>query len=124
LPKDGPQKQKTLDEFVMVEFAEDVRDADVKKASAIISGLIRRSILNLIYGDHEAAVANERLARYIYRKYVAENHDIQRNTLPAYTKMKSEVVEECRRYLPPAMVKILNTAIAAEQAEAKEAKAM
>lgn len=122
--EDGPQKQKTLDEFVMVEFAEDVRDADVKKASAIISGLIRRSILNLIYGDHAAAVANERLARYIYRKYVAENHDVKRNTLPSYAKLKEGEVNECRRYLPPAMVTILNAAIAAEQAEAKEAKEM
>ncbi len=124
IKEDGPQKQKTLDEFVMVEFAEDVRDADVKKASAIISGLIRRSILNLIYGDHAAAVANERLARYIYRKYVAENHDIKRNTLPSYAKLKEGEVNECRRYLPPAMVTILNAAIAAEQAEAKEAKEM
>ena len=118
IKEDGPQKQKTLDEFVMTEFAEDVRDADVKKASAIISGLIRRSILNLIYGDHDAAVANERLARYIYRKYTAENRDIKRNTLPPYARMKAGEVEECRRYLPPAMVTILNAAIAAEQTEA------
>lgn len=120
--EDGPQKQKTLDEFVMVEFAEDVRDADVKKASAIISGLIRRSILNLVYGDHDAAVANERLARYIHRKYQAENRDVKRNNLPPYAKLKSAVVEECRNILPPAMVGILNAAIAAEKAEADREK--
>ena len=117
IKEDGPQKQKTLDEFVMVEFAEDVRDADVKKASAIISGLIRRSILNLVYGDHDAAVANERLARYIYRRYSADNSDVKRNTLPPYAKLKESVVNESRIILPPAMVQLLNAAIAAEQAE-------
>ena len=117
IKEDGPQKQKTLDEFVMVEFAEDVRDADVKKASAIISGLIRRSILNLVYGDHDAAVANERLARYIYRRYSQDNRDIKRNTLPPYTKLKENVVGESRNILPPAMVRLLDAAIAAERAE-------
>ncbi|MBR2344189.1 MAG: hypothetical protein IKA71_00185 [Lentisphaeria bacterium] len=124
LKEDGPQKQKTLDEFVMVEFAEDVRDADVKKAHAVISGLIQRSILNLIYGNREAAVANERLANYIYRKYSAENRDVKRNTLPPYSQLKSGILEWNRANLPPAMVTILNAAIAAEKAETKEEKAM
>ena len=96
---------------------EDVRDADVKKASAIISGLLRRSILNLVYGDHEAAVANERLARYIYRRYSQDNRDIKRNTLPPYTKLKENVVGESRKILPPTMVRLLDAAIAAERAE-------
>jgi hypothetical protein len=108
----------------MVEFAEDVRDADVKKAHAVISGLIQRSILNLIYGNREAAVANERLANYIYRKYSAENRDVKRNTLPPYSQLKSGILEWNRANLPPAMVTILNAAIAAEEAETKEEKAM
>lgn len=122
--EDGTQKNKTLDEFVMVEFAEDVRDASVKKASAIISGLIRRSILNLIYGDHSAALANERLARYIYRKYSAENKDVKRNALPPYKQLKAGEIAECRKYLPPVMVTILDAAIASEKAEIQEAQKM
>ena len=120
IKEDGPQKQRTLDEFVMAEFAEDVRDADVKKVSAIISELIFRSIINLIYNDHDAAVANERLARYIHRKYTRENVDVKRNKLPPYASMKSGVVADCERRLPPMMVTILKAAIAAEKAEALE----
>ena len=120
IKEDGPQKQRTLDEFVMAEFAEDVRDADVKKVSALISELIFRSIINLIYNDHDAAVANERLARFIHRKYSKENHDVKRNTLPPYASMKAGVVQDCERRLPPVMVTILKAAIAAEQAQAAE----
>ena len=120
IKEDGPQKQRTLDEFVMAEFAEDVRDADVKKVSAIISELVFRSIISLIYNDHDAAVANERLARYIHQKYTRENRDVKRNTLPPYAKMKSGVVADCERRLPPMMVAVLKAAIAAEQAEKLE----
>ena len=117
IKEDGPQKQRTLDEFVMAEFAEDVRDADVKKVSAIISELIFRSLVSLIYNDHEAALANERLARYIYNKYTKENADVKRNALPPYASMKSGVIADCERRLPPMMVTILKAAIAAEKAE-------
>lgn len=122
IKEDGPQKQRTLDEFVMAEFAEDVRDADVKKVSAIISELIFRSIINLIYNDHDSAVANERLARFIHRKYVKENVEVKRNNLPPYNTMKAGVVADCERRLPPVMVNILKAAIAAEKADALEQK--
>ena len=117
IKEDGPQKQRTLDEFVMAEFAEDVRDADVKKVSAIISELIFRSIISLIYNDHDAALANERLARYIHSKYVKENIDVKRNNLPPYPTMKAGVIADCERRLPPMMVAVLKSAIAAEKAE-------
>ena len=119
---DGPQRRKTLDEFVMVELAEDVRDADVKKASAVISGLIRRSIMSLIYGDHDAAVANERLARYIHRRFSEDNKDVKRNVLPSYAKMKEGEVNNFRRVMPPAMVAVLDASIAMEKEQAAEAK--
>ena len=126
IKEDGPQRDpktgipRSLDEFVMAEFAEDVRDADVKKVSSIISGLIFRSIISLIYGDHDSAVANERLARFIHRKYSKENRDVKRNAIPPYTSMKANVVRDCEMRLPPMMVNVLRAAIAAEQAQALE----
>ena len=126
IKEDGPQRDpktgipRSLDEFVMAEFAEDVRDADVKKVSSIISGLIFRSIISLIYGDHDSAVANERLARFIHRKYAKENQDVKRNAIPPYTSMKANVVRDCEMRLPPMMVNVLRAAIAAEQAQAQE----
>lgn len=120
IKEDGPQKQRTLDEFVMAEFAEDVRDADVKKVSAIISELIFRSIISLIYNDYDAAVANERLARFIHAKYVKENQEVKRNNLPPYPTMKAGVIADCERRLPPMMVAVLKSAIATEKAEKLE----
>ena len=119
---DGVTRQKglSLDEFVMVEYAEDVRDSDVKKASAVISGLIQRAILNLIYGNRDAAIANERLARYIHRSYVERNKDIKRNVLPPYDQIKKGILDNSRKYLPPAMANILEAEMAAEKAEQQQ----
>ena len=117
---DGPQKRRTLDEFVMVEYAEDVRDADIKKASGVVSGLIQRAIFNMLIGNREAAVANERLARYIHHAYSLKNKDVKRNTLPPYNEIKKGVVQNNLVNLPPAMRSILEAEIAAEQARDAE----
>ena len=117
---DGPQKRRTLDEFVMVEYAEDVRDADIKKASGVVSGLIQRAIFNMLIGNREAAVANERLARYIHHSYSLKNKDVKRNTLPPYNEIKKGVVQNNLVNLPPAMRSILEAEIAAEQARDAE----
>ena len=59
--EDGKQKEGSLEKFIMAQWAEDVRDAGVKKASEIISGLIFRSISYLVYNDHDAAEALTRI---------------------------------------------------------------
>ena len=102
------------------EYAEDVRDADVKKASGIVSGLIQRAIFNLLIGNREAAVANERLARYIHRSYTSKNKNVLRNTLPPYNEIKRGVVQNNLNNLPPAMRSILEAEISAEQARDAE----
>ena len=115
--EDGKQKEGSLEKFIMAQWAEDVRDASVKKASEIISGLIFRSINYLIYNDHDAAVANERIARYIYNVYMSDMGNSDRTKLPPFKEMKKTVLENCIRVFPPAVVEILKTKIAAEQAE-------
>ena len=45
----------TLEDFVMKRWAENVRDATVKKANDVISGMIFRSLFYLVYGDTDAA---------------------------------------------------------------------
>ena len=65
-------------------------------------------------------MANERLARFIHRKYAKENQDVKRNAIPPYTSMKANVVRDCEMRLPPMMVNVLRAAIAAEQAQAQE----
>ena len=116
--ENGKQKEGSLEKFIMAQWAEDVRDASVKKASEIISGLIFRSINYLIYNDHDAALANERIARFIYRSYMSDMGASDRTKLPPFNEMKKTVVDSCIRVFPPAVVEILKAKIAAEQAEA------
>ena len=116
--EDGKQKEGSLEKFIMAQWAEDVRDASVKKASEIISGLIFRSINYLIYNDHDAALANERIARFIYKSYMSDMGASDRTKLPPFNEMKKTVVDNCIRVFPPAVVEILKAKIAAEQAEA------
>ena len=111
------RKREDLEAFVTAQWAEDVRDAGVKKASEVISGLIFKSIFYLIYNDNDAALANERLARYIYAKYSADIGSMERMKLPSYAQMKRVVVEQCMKTFPPQMVLLLKAKIAAEQAE-------
>jgi hypothetical protein len=117
------QRGRNLDEFVMIEYAEDVRDADIKKASAIISGLIQRAVFNLIAGEREAAVANERLARYIHKIYSQRTKGVKRNVIAPYAELKKGVIENNRRNLPPGMRMILEAEIQAEKAEQDAAAA-
>ena len=118
LMKEEPhRKREELEQFVTTQWAEDVRDAGVKKASEVISGLIFKSIFYLLYNDNDAALANERLARYIYAKYSADIGSMERMKLPSYAQMKRVVVEQCMKTFPPQMVLLLKAKIAAEQAE-------
>ena len=120
LMKEEPhRKREDLEAFVTAQWAEDVRDAGVKKASEVISGLIFKSIFYLIYNDNDAALANERLARYIYAKYSADIGSMERMKLPSYAQMKQVVVEQAMKSFPPQMVLILKAKISAEQAEKK-----
>ena len=76
-----------------------------------------KSIFYLIYNDNDAALANERMARYIYAKYSADIGSMERMKLPSYNQIKRVVVDQCMKTFPPQMVLILKAKIAAEQSE-------
>lgn len=117
LRKEEPGKyREPLEAYVMNAWAEDVRDASVKRATDIISGLIYRSLYHMIYGDEDAALANERIARYIYTTYQHANVDIrQRVGLAPYGKIKEGVVENCLKTFPPLMAEILRAKLRDEE---------
>lgn len=102
----------------MEAWVEDIRDATVKRASEIVSGLLSQSIYYMIYNDQDAALANERMARFVYRRYQTTMGDTPRTQLPPYSQMKQSVVEGYRRTLPEPLVKLLNQKIMREQMEA------
>ncbi|MFA7230349.1 MAG: hypothetical protein WC071_03680 [Victivallaceae bacterium] len=123
LKKEEPDKYRriSLESFVMNKWAEDVRDASVKQATDIISGLIYRSINYMVYGDEDAALAHERIARYIYVNYQEANADIkQRVGLAPYKDIKKSIVESCLNNFPPVMAEILREKIKQEQLKAKD----
>lgn len=122
LKEEPGRKDASVEEFVMAYWAEEVKDAGVKKASEIISGLIFRSINYELYNDHDAALANERMARYIYRHYMSEWGNMERTKLPPYSEMKKTVTETCLKVFPPAMAELLKARIAVEQAAAEAEK--
>ncbi len=110
-----------LEEFVMRQWGEVVRDATVKKASEIVTGLIFRSLYYLMYGDHDAAVANERMARYVYNRYQGDMGNTPRTTLPPYPQMKRDVIDSMSKTMSPAMVEILKQKVQEDQAAAPAA---
>ena len=114
-----PRKSRDLEDFVLGRFANEVKDATVKKASDLVVGLIWRSLYYLVYGDHDAAVANERMARYIYKNYmnnVAKGSEV-RIGLPPYRELKKAAIENSLQMFPPAMSALLKQRIAEEKAE-------
>ena len=118
-----PRKYRTMEAFVMSRFTEEVRDASVKKAGELVASLIWRSLYFLVYNEHDAAVANERLARFVYKSYMsgtAKGQEV-RVGLPPYDDIKKGVVENCLKFFPPAMSRILKANIAEEQAAEKAA---
>lgn len=128
---DGPQKKegpdgvvyyRNLEEFVMAQWTEIIVSANPKQASEILSGLIFRSINYMLYNDNDAAVANERIARYVYNYYVTNIGNTDRMKIPAYAEIKRSVVENCLKMFPPALGELLKAKIAAEQAESETEK--
>jgi hypothetical protein len=123
--KEEPGKyRKSLEEFVMAQWTEEVRDASVKKATDIVSGMIYRSCNYLIYGDDDAAVANERMARYIYTTYQQNNADVKvRVGLAPYRDIKNSVVSNLLKNYPPAISEILKQRLKEDSAQKNEAEA-
>jgi hypothetical protein len=124
LRKEEPgQHRQSLEAFVMKQWAEDVRDASVKKATDAISGLLYRSYYYMVYGDMDAALAHEKIARYIYITYQRANADVrQRVGLAPYSKLKEAVVQACLKNFPPVMAEILRAKVEEDKTKAKAAK--
>jgi hypothetical protein len=131
LRKEEPGKKSymvPLETFVLKAWAEDIRDATTKKATDAISGLVYRSCYYLTYGDMDAALAQERIAKYIYKKYMISNADTKDRTgLAPYSEIKKAVVEGCIKSFPPvvstifqAKLKELDARKKAQQAEKKK----
>lgn len=122
LRKEEPGAHRlSLDNFVMKEWAEDVRDASIKQATDQISGLIYQSCLYLALGDDEAAASHERMARFLYATYMKNVEGIEgRVGLPPYGQMKKSIVEFCLKTFPPAVAAVLRDRLSQEMEQDKK----
>ncbi len=119
-----PEYRPPLDLFVLKEWAEDVKDATPKQANDVISGLLFRACNFLVYGDIDAALAHEKLARFVYNRYMKENADVKGRTgLADYAKIKENVTRACLEKFPPPLAKILQAQLDQQKAKALEEKA-
>lgn len=122
LQREEPGKyKKSLEAYVMEQWAEEVRTASVKRATEVISGLIYRSCYFLAYGDDDAALASEKMARYIYNSYQMQNSDVkERVGLAAYREIKNVVTANCIKNLPPVLAEVLKARLQEDLSRKKE----
>ena len=73
----------------------------------IIDGLLKRSFTYIVYGDDDAAIASEKIAKAVYAKHQTEFKDVPRLILPAYTEIKKNVLEKLMQENPPEVTEIL-----------------
>ena len=125
IKEDGPQKGGTLEKFVQIQFADRIKNGTVRTISGAVNGLFFRSIVCLIGGDQEAAVAHERLARFVYNYYENDMGGTARTKLPPYKEMKAQIVTRLLEIWDksnPRYAALLRAKIGEEEAAAAEQK--
>jgi len=117
-PED-PQWRQDLDRFALREWIEDAKEATPRQAMFLIDGLIYQSCVFLAYGEHEAAVAHERLAARVYRIYYrSQEASWGRMGLPPFAEIKQRRAEFCLANFPPPLAESLRRQLQAIQVEA------
>ena len=108
LKKEHPGKNYgTLEDFAMKEWLDEVKDGSYKKTMDIIDGLIERSFTYVVYGDDDAAVASEKIAKAVYAKHQKEFKDVQRLILPPYSQIRQNVLAKIMKTATPGVAEIL-----------------
>ncbi len=110
LQKENPGNKEytvSLDEFAMKEWLMEVKDGSYKKTMDIIDGLLKRSFTYIVYGDDDAAIASEKIAKAVYAKHQTEFKDVPRLILPAYSEIKKNVLEKIMKENPAEVTEIL-----------------
>jgi hypothetical protein len=121
-PED-PQWRQDLDRFALREWIEDAKEATPRQAMFLIDGLIYQSCVFLAYGEHEAAVAHERLAARVYRIYYrSQEASWARMGMPPFAEIKQRRAEFCLTNFPPPMAASLRRQLQAIQVEAPATK--
>jgi tetratricopeptide (TPR) repeat protein len=93
-PTNKSLRRMGLDKFVMKEWKEDARDATVKQAMDLISGLIYRSCFMAAGGEQDSAIGHLNLAKSIYNMYHKEHESTwERVGLPPFDELKNNITQ-------------------------------
>lgn len=107
-----------LDAFALAELEEQVALMSYNQAQSTVQGYLIYACHALAIGNHEDAVAYERTARSIYRKYqadIGEETQVRRG-LPPYTQMRRNAIEYSLENFPPELARLLRAALDSERA--------
>lgn len=108
LKKENPGNNfGTLDDFAMKVWLDEVKDGSYKKTMDIIDGLLKRSFTYIVFGDDDAAIASEKIAKAVYAKHQTEFKNVPRLILPAYTEIKKNVLNKLVAESTPEIANIL-----------------
>ena len=121
LQKENPGNKEfsgSLDDFAMKRWLEEVKDGSYKKTMDIIDGLLKRSFTYIVYGDDDAAIASEKIAKAVYAKHQTEFKDVSRLILPAYTEIKKNVLSKMMTEVPASVAEILKNRLNFKEASA------
>ncbi len=103
----NPHFEVSLDEFAMKRWLEEVKDGSYKKTMDIIDSLVRRSYTYVVFGDDDAALASEKIAKAVYVKHQTEFKDVKRLLLPPYSEIKKNVLNKVLAESPEDIKEIL-----------------
>ncbi len=111
----NPAYKGDLDQFVIGQWMEDVKDATYKQAHGLINAMLYQSCVMAAYGEADAADSQMKLARLIYKKYeISYKASVNRVGMPPFDKIKAEITRNCLATFPPSMVKLLKARIEAD----------
>lgn len=91
-----------LEHYVIKQWEEDVKAGSPKQAMDIVGGLIFETCNFLAYGEIDAAILREKLARNVYLIYKKDHTtDWSRVGLPPYPLIKDRITKSCLENFPP-----------------------
>ena len=126
--KNKEAKKLSLDQFVILQWEDDVRSGSFKQTANELNGLLFTSCLLLGFGDYENAESNLALAKLVYDIFEKEHAGLDRVKLPPFDEMKAMTARAIVENFPPEIAdrvraELREDLLKLEKAEAEAARA-
>ncbi|MBQ9789636.1 MAG: hypothetical protein IJW31_08590 [Lentisphaeria bacterium] len=118
LQKDRPEMNYgTLETFALKQTMGELKDASYKKTMDLIDSRLNQSFFYIVFGDDDAVIANEKVAKAIYAKHQKDHYDVPRLLLPPYSKIKKEALDKFMASCSPEIQDILKSRLNISESE-------